>query len=179
MHVNSAQTITVVANSTNSYTVADQIASAVNSSGLSQFQKLNARTSGARVVLDEAVEGSGLFFNAGTSDLKSEAKPVLNKIGDLMSRFPYEISIEGHTDNVKITGGRYASNWDLSAERAYSALQYLRETSGVNPGRLHIAGFADTKPIATNDTAEGRAKNRRVEFVFYRQHLKFEDGDSR
>lgn len=137
-------------------------------------EDVEVRTTARGVIV--RVKG-GLFFNPGTADLKDEAKPVLNKISDLMSRFPYEMSVEGHTDNVKISGGRFSSNWDLSAERAYSTLHYLRGVGGVNPRRLHIAGFADTKPIAPNDTPEGRAKNRRVEFVFYRQHLKFEDGD--
>ncbi len=107
-----------------------------------------------------------IFFNTGTAELKPQAFPVLERIADMLKRFPYRVSIEGHTDNVPVKGGRYSSNWELSAARAYSALLFLKD-KGVPVDRINIAGFADTRPIAPNDTEEGRAKNRRVEFVFY------------
>jgi chemotaxis protein MotB len=108
-----------------------------------------------------------LFFNPGTADLTRQSWPVLDQMGGIMNKFPYEISVEGHTDNVKITRGRYTSNWELSTARAYSTLEYLRK-SGVDMSMVHISGFGDTRPVDTNDTEEGRARNRRVEFVFYR-----------
>lgn len=107
-----------------------------------------------------------IFFNSGTAELKPQSYPILEKIAEVMKRFPSRVSIEGHTDNLPVSGGKYSSNWELSAARAYSALMFLKNL-GVDIKRINIAGFADTHPIASNNTEEGRAKNRRVEFVFY------------
>ncbi len=109
-----------------------------------------------------------IFFSSGTAELKPQAYPILEKIAQIMKRFPSRVSIEGHTDNLPVSGGRYTSNWELSAARAYSALRFLMK-KGVDVKRINIAGFADTHPIASNNTEEGRAKNRRVEFVFYEE----------
>ncbi len=110
-----------------------------------------------------------LFFNPGTADIKDGIAPLLNELGEVMKEFPYNMSIEGHTDNVPIRSRRFSSNWELSAARAYSALKYLNENKNIDTSRLSIAGFSDTRPLTSNDTPDGRAKNRRVEFVFYKQ----------
>jgi len=110
-----------------------------------------------------------LFFNPGTADIKDGIAPLLNELGEVMQEFPYDMSIEGHTDNVPIRSRRFSSNWELSAARAYSALKYLHENKNIDTSRLNIAGFSDTRPLTSNDTPDGRAKNRRVEFVFYKQ----------
>ncbi len=110
-----------------------------------------------------------LFFNPGDASLKPDAYPVLDKIAEMIKKFPYRVSIEGHTDNIPIKNSKYASNWELSMARALSVLQFLTKSKGIDPKKLSIAGFADTRPIAPNDTPEGRAKNRRVEFVFYEE----------
>ncbi len=107
-----------------------------------------------------------MFFSPGTADLKPGSQPLLEKISSLLKRFPKKIAIEGHTDNIPIGGGRYSNNWELSTARAYSALKYLQEYEEVDVRKIHIAGFGDTHPLTTNDTPDGRAKNRRVEFVF-------------
>ncbi len=109
-----------------------------------------------------------VFFNSGTAELKPEAYPILDRIAEMLKKYPGRVSIEGHTDNVPVRGGRFKSNWELSAARAYAALKYL-QSKGVDVKKINIAGFADTRPIASNDTPEGRAKNRRVEFVFYEE----------
>jgi chemotaxis protein MotB len=110
-----------------------------------------------------------LFFNPGTADIKDGIAPLLNELGEVMQEFPYDMSIEGHTDNIPIRSRRFSSNWELSAARAYSALKYLNENKNIDTSRLNIAGFSDTRPLTSNDTPDGRAKNRRVEFVFYKQ----------
>lgn len=110
-----------------------------------------------------------VLFNAGDAELKEASYPVLDKIADIMRKFPSNVSIEGHTDNVPISGGRYSSNWELSVARAISALKYFKSLGDIDLQRINIAGFADTHPIADNSTPEGRAKNRRVEFVFYKE----------
>ncbi len=107
-----------------------------------------------------------MFFNPGTADLKYESQQILDKIADLMQRYPTRISIEGHTDNIPISRGKYSSNWELSTARAYAALRFFQENKAMDLKRITIAGFGDTHPLAPNDTPEGRAKNRRVEFVF-------------
>ncbi len=110
-----------------------------------------------------------LFFNPGTADIKDGIAPLLNELGEVMQEFPYDMSIEGHTDNIPIRSRRFSSNWELSAARAYSALKYLNQSKNIDTSRLSIAGFSDTRPLTSNDTPDGRAKNRRVEFVFYKQ----------
>ncbi len=110
-----------------------------------------------------------VLFNAGEAELKESAYPILDKIADLMRKFPSNVSIEGHTDNIPVNGGRYSSNWELSVARAISALRYFQKLGDIDLQRINIAGFADTHPIADNSTPEGRAKNRRVEFVFYKE----------
>lgn len=110
-----------------------------------------------------------MFFHAGTADLKPKSETILKKISHLMKKFPSRIAIEGHTDNIPISSGRYSSNWELSTARAFSALKYLQESEDIPVERIHIAGFAETHPLVSNDTPEGRVKNRRVEFVFYEE----------
>jgi chemotaxis protein MotB len=141
--------------------IKEELQSMVKQYGLQEDVEIE--TSGRGVIL--RVRGR-IFFNTGTAELKPQAYPILEKIAEMMKRFPYRVSIEGHTDNIPIVGGRYSSNWELSAARAYSALLFLKD-KGIDIKRINIAGFADTYPIASNDTEEGRAKNRRVEFVFY------------
>jgi len=76
-----------------------------------------------------------------------------------------EIEIRGHTDNVPIRYSNYKSNWELSAARALSVLHYMIEQEGLSPKRLHAAGYGKTRPVASNDTSEGRSKNRRAEIL--------------
>lgn len=106
------------------------------------------------------------FFKPGTDELLEQAFTTLDEIGEIMNAYPYDMAIEGHTDDIPISG-RFASNWELSTARSYSALKYLEEKQGIDVRRIHIAGFGSKRPIAGNDTEEGRAENRRVEFVFF------------
>ena len=109
-----------------------------------------------------------MFFSSGGADLKYTSIPVLEKIAAILKKFPNRVSIEGHTDTLPISGGRFSSNWELSTARAYSALRYFQKTNEIDVTKIYIGGFGDTHPIAPNDTPEGRAKNRRVEFVFHK-----------
>ena len=109
-----------------------------------------------------------LFFDAGSAELRERSHPVLNEIGAVMQAFPYNVSIEGHTDDVPIHTAQFPSNWELSTARAISVMRYLREQRGLPADRMGVAGYADTRPLAPNDSPEHRAANRRVEFVFSR-----------
>jgi len=109
-----------------------------------------------------------LFFDAGSAELQERSHPVLDEIGAVMQAFPYNVAIEGHTDDVPIHTAQFPSNWELSTGRAISVMRYLREQRGLPADRLAVAGYADTRPVVPNDTPEHRAANRRVEFVFSR-----------
>ena len=109
-----------------------------------------------------------LLFRGGRARLRKSAHKPLSIIADLSRQVDLPLWIEGHTDNRPIRTRRFPSNWELSAARAAAALRFLVAKEKVAPERIRIAGYADTKPIASNDTAEGRKKNRRVEFVFVR-----------
>ena len=110
------------------------------------------------------VEGK-VLFGSGSADLIPEAAHILSDIVQIVKNNPqYDVDIRGHTDNRPISTQRFASNWELSAIRATTVLRYLIE-SGIYQERLTATGFADLRPVASNNTPEGRSKNRRVEFV--------------
>ena len=103
-------------------------------------------------------------FETNSSKLKAESYPILDNVVRIMGQYPdYKLSIEGHTDSQ----GDDALNMKLSTERAQSAAAYLI-SKGIDSGRLVTKGFGETMPIADNNTAEGRAQNRRVEFKLFR-----------
>jgi chemotaxis protein MotB len=82
-----------------------------------------------------------------------------------MKKIPNPVRLEGHSDSMPIRTPRFGSNWELSAARGIALMEILSDRFGVPQERLSIAGYADTAPIASNDTAEGRARNRRVDIV--------------
>jgi len=106
-----------------------------------------------------------LMFNSGESGLTPRTYDLLEGLASYIASIDRRVDIVGHTDSVPISTPIYPSNWELSAGRAAEAVRYLVE-HGVPPERLRAIGQADTVPIDTNDTPEGRARNRRIEFVF-------------
>lgn len=108
-----------------------------------------------------------LLFSSGSAELKSESTDALTRIAEKLKELPGKVAIEGHTDNIPISSSIYKSNWELSAARASSVLHFLLQR-GLSPDRFLIAGYGEYKPVATNDTDEGRAKNRRVELIILR-----------
>ncbi|WP_058300529.1 flagellar motor protein MotB [Gorillibacterium timonense] len=107
------------------------------------------------------------LFDLGKADLKPGAYPILDKMASLFPSLHAEISIEGHTDDLPITGGQYQDNWRLSSERSLSVLRYF-EKKGISRDILRSVSYADTKPIVKNDSEANRQKNRRVEIVVLR-----------
>lgn len=101
------------------------------------------------------------FFASGESELTTRAREILTGLAPTLRDAPYRLTVEGHTDNLPIATGRFPSNWELSAARAGAVARFLIEL-GLPPDRLQVAGLADTRPLAGNDTEEGRAANRRV-----------------
>ena len=110
----------------------------------------------------------GVLFVSGSVQLKDEALPVLNQVGLILERYATgTIEIEGHTDNVPMSGSKYSNNDELSSGRALSVFDYLLSVTKLNPADVKHAGSGEYLPIADNSTAEGRAKNRRVEIKIY------------
>jgi chemotaxis protein MotB len=109
-----------------------------------------------------------ILFASGSADLKSASKAVLDKVAGVLNKdYPsHIIRVEGHTDNQPIvrTKKLWADNWDLACNRSMAVVRYL-VTKGVDPKRIYASGFSYNQPVASNATAEGRAKNRRVEIV--------------
>jgi chemotaxis protein MotB len=109
------------------------------------------------------------LFGLGSADIAAEALPLLQKVGAIISKTAYLIRIEGHTDNLPIRTERYPSNWELSTARAVNVLRYFIKNHNVDPRRLAAEGFSEFHPVAANDTAENREKNRRVEIIFIKK----------
>jgi chemotaxis protein MotB len=106
------------------------------------------------------------LFRLGEAQVTASAQRLLNKIGAIVSQTGYYVRIEGHTDNLPIQTERFPSNWELSTARAVNVLRYFVEKLGIPARRLSAAGFGEFQPKYANDTAENRARNRRVEIIF-------------
>jgi len=115
-----------------------------------------------RIVIRVEEKGS---FPSGSAKLTWEFESLLLEIAEVLASIPGELTIEGHTDNVPISTDRFYSNWDLSAARAASVANALLASGTVEPDRLAVKGLADTAARVDNDSAENRAKNRRVEII--------------
>ena len=124
------------------------------------------------------VKGHALF-TLGSDVLLPESFIFLDDIVRLTEEFPYELSIEGHTDSTPISTSQFSSNWHLSAARAIAVLQYLVDAGGIAPELLSAAGFADTRPLVEGESEEDRAINRRVEFVYLRDPNKSRESRER
>lgn len=109
-----------------------------------------------------------LLFDSGKVELKKEAIPMLNQIAVILKRYSESvIEIEGHTDNVPMSGSKYSNNDELSSGRALSVFNYLRDNSTIDMSMVKHSGRGEYQPIADNSTPEGRALNRRVEIRIY------------
>lgn len=116
-----------------------------------------------------------VLFDSGQAQVKPAGLKVLKQVSDILKTVTdKQIRIEGHTDNVPIgprIKERFPTNWELSTARATSVVRYLIEDGGVDRASLSAVGYSDTKPVATNDTDEGRQANRRIEIVLYPKDL--------
>ncbi len=147
-----------------------------DASGMSKYDRLRADLSdeiaaglaevekdGDKIIVRLASQGS---FTSGSSDLRQAFTPTLTRLGNSLAQYPGSVMVEGHTDNVPVAfSERFKSNWDLSAARAASIADFLLNSTNLEGGNVQIAGFADTRPLNSNDTATGRARNRRIEVI--------------
>jgi chemotaxis protein MotB len=104
---------------------------------------------------------SDLLFASGSAQLAAEAQGAIRMLGEALKGFPNSIRVEGHTDNVPVSGGAFGSNWELSAARAATVVHMLVD-SGVDPHRLSVVAFGEYRPVLPNATPDGRNANRRV-----------------
>jgi chemotaxis protein MotB len=112
-----------------------------------------------------------VLFESGEAELTPLGLKIMKQVGEILATLPDKyIQVEGHTDNNPIYGRlqqQYPTNWELSTARATTVLRYLIEQTRMNPKDFGATGYADTRPVTTNETEEGRAQNRRVEIVLF------------
>jgi chemotaxis protein MotB len=105
------------------------------------------------------------IFDSGSDQIKPEGKVLLDELATSLVSVGNYIRVEGHTDNVPISNSRFPSNWELSTARATVVVCHLIQTYRLSPPMLSAAGYAENRPIASNDTQEGKARNRRVDLI--------------
>ena len=115
-----------------------------------------------------------IFFDSGKAEIKPDGLKTLQKVGPVLKETVPDspVAIEGYTDNVPIQHSGWKSNWELSAARAGAVLHYFIDGQGIKPQRLRIVGVGEYQPVASNESAEGRRQNRRVEIVILPSQLK-------
>ncbi|MCS6798835.1 MAG: OmpA family protein [Myxococcota bacterium] len=127
-----------------------------------QEGRLRVRIQRGRMVVELP---EGILFDSGEADIKREGEATLAEVARVLASIPNRhFQVCGHTDNVPIRSRRFPSNWELSAARAVNVARFL-VASGVSAERISAAGYADTQPVASNDTPEGRQQNRRIEIA--------------
>jgi len=121
------------------------------------------------------------FFSSGSATPHPATLPILREIAAALSKTPYDIRIEGHTDNIPIHNQEFDSNWELSSARATRIARIFVDSHSISPERLSAAGYAEFHPVASNSTDSGRAENRRVDLVVMPRtqvNLSMPDGDA-
>ncbi|MDQ7096268.1 OmpA family protein [Desulfosporosinus sp. PR] len=108
-----------------------------------------------------------LLFESGSADITAHARDILEKVTTVLASSPNQIRVEGHTDNLPIHTSQFANNWELSVLRATNVVEILQK-DGITPDRLSATGYGEYRPIASNDTEEGRAQNRRIDLIILR-----------
>lgn len=134
----------------------------VKENGLSDKIMVELNAKGVQITLRDVA-----LYDTGSATLKPQATRILGGISPFLKELTNKISIEGHTDNVPIQNAQFRSNFELSSERALNVLYFFQEHQ-VRPDRLSATGYGEYSPLAGNDTAEGRAANRRVNVIILR-----------
>jgi chemotaxis protein MotB len=146
--------------------------SGIRSEFFGRLRELLEGREGVRIDGDRFVFSSEVLFDVGSADLAPEGLAQIENVAALLSEvaddipenIDWIIRVDGHTDDQQIgAGGAFANNWELSQARALSVVLYMSEELGIPPSRLAATGFGEFRPVATNETPEGRAQNRRIE----------------
>jgi len=109
------------------------------------------------------------YFTSGSDEVPAAALNTIGEVAAVIRELPNSVRLEGHTDSVPVHNARFHDNWSLSAARSGAMLSLLESRFSIPPSRLAIAAYADNKPMAANESAEGRARNRRVDIVILSQ----------
>lgn len=147
-----------------------QVVVAAQSANLAENVQVGYRADGLVVSLS----GSAIF-ESGSDRLLPPARSFLLQLAQALRSMPNPISIEGHTDNIPINSARFPSNWELSGARAYAVLRFLADEGRIDERRMSFSGFAEYEPVASNDTRDGRQRNRRVDIIV--QHAQPVNGE--
>ncbi|MDD4706850.1 MAG: flagellar motor protein MotB [Bacillota bacterium] len=118
------------------------------------------------------------LFDSGKALIRKDAETIVISIGEILKQNERSIRVEGHTDNVPMNTLLYPSNWELSTARAVNVVKFLIEDVGITPVRLSAAGYGEYHPIADNNTAENRQKNRRVDVVILKNTFELNEPNS-
>lgn len=132
--------------------------------GLSKSVTTRVDPRGPKLVMELS---DSLLFEPGSADLTPDALLLLEPVAQALGARDYNVHVEGHTDNVPISNGRFRNNFELSTARAVNVIMNLINKGGLPAQRFSASGYGEYRPVAGNDTPEGRAKNRRVDFVIY------------
>ncbi len=144
---------------------ADKVSDMIQKRGLDDYATLELSEKYIKITLNIPV-----LFVPGSAALSEGMKTVLNDVAKVIAPVSNKIIVEGHTDNQPLSKGmQYDSNWELSVARAYSVIEYFTREKKIPAERFIAAGYGEFKPIESNDTSEGRSKNRRIEIVLIRR----------
>ena len=110
-----------------------------------------------------------VLFSSGKAGLSRSSSEVIGAVARVISRLPNDIIVEGHTDNIPVRSGDYATNWELSAARADAVVALMAKNYAIPEEHLIAAAYGEYRPVAPNDTPEGRARNRRIEIIVSRK----------
>lgn len=144
--------------------IAQTISSELKKTGLEEISQMQMTDKYIKINI-----AAPILFQSGKSELGQNAQSILNAMGKLLSKLDNDIIVEGHTDNVPIRSGDYTTNWELSAARANTVVDYFKDVFNIPPERVISAAYGEYRPVDSNDTPEGRAKNRRIEIVVIRK----------
>ena len=143
--------------------MAERIQEAIDENGLGDDIQIDITSQYVQLTLN-----GGILFDSGSAELKDEAKVVLDQVGRILDRYAGgQVEVEGHTDNVPMSGAKYSNNDELSSGRALSVFNYLLSVTDLDPANMKHTGRGEYVPIADNSTPEGRSRNRRVEIKIY------------
>ena len=128
---------------------------------LSEFISANKSEEGIVLTIKDIV-----LFDSGSAEIKDNAKNLLDKLAPLIENKGSDIRVEGHTDNVQLSAeSKYKDNWELSTARASQVVAFILEENIIDASKVSVAGYAEYKPVAENNSAENKAKNRRVDII--------------
>lgn len=142
---------------------ANRVTDLMEKQGLDKYTEVEVSEKQIKITLSVPI-----LFGSGNASLANEAKRALVGVAKIIGSVPNKIIVEGHTDNIPVGKSKYGSNWELSVARAYSVIEYFAKERKIDISRFIAAGYGEFRPVASNSTREGRAKNRRIEMVMIR-----------